>query len=441
MSESNAAGAEAPAVEAKVEDAGPCRKRISVTVPAGRVREELDLAFLELIRGVHVPGFRPGHLPRKVAEMRFGKAVRHEVKGSLLEKVFGEVLEKHGLTPLGRPDLKGGEEDLDPARPFAFEVTLEVRPEVEIPDLKGISVRRPSIPVKEEDVDKALEDLRLDRAELRPAEDGTVGERDLAFMDVAVLLGGERIVDAENVQYRHPSEVIAGVSVPGIAKEVLGKKQEQSFSMKVKLPQNFRIPGHAGKEADLSLTVREVKRFHLPPLDAELAKAMDFESLDELRAEVRKAVQREKAAEAEKRLDDAILDAILAKAPIQLPADIVKNEIGQVLARYQADLHMQGASQEAIDEKLASVQADAAEHVGREFRAAFLVEEVAKRKGIFVTEGEVDEQVTLMAGRYGRSPDDMRKYLEQRDLVSSLRGRLRERKVLEALRKDVKIEG
>jgi trigger factor len=441
MSESTAAGAEAPPVEAKVEDAGPCRKRISVTVPAGRVREELDQAYLELIRGVHVPGFRPGHLPRKVAEMRFGKAVRHEVKGTLLEKVFGEVLEKHSLSPLGRPDLKGGEDELDPAKPFSFEVTLEVKPEIQVPDLASIAVKRPKVPVQEKDVEKAVEDLRLDRAELRPAEDGTVAERDIAVMDVAVLLGGERIVDAENVQYRHPSEVIAGVQVPGISKEVLGKKRDQSFSLKLKLPQNFRVPEHAGKEADLSLTVREVKRFHLPALDAELAKSMDFESVDELKAEVRRAVEREKASEAEKRLDDAILDAILAKAPITLPEGIVKSEIGQVLARYQADLHMQGASQEAIDEKLAEVQGDAAEHVAREFRAAFLVEEVAKRKGVFVTEGEVDEQVNLMAGRYGRSPDDMRKYLEQRDLVSSLRGRLRERKVLDALKKEVKIEG
>ena len=168
---------------------------------------------------------------------------------------------------------------------------------------------------------------------------------------------------------------------------------------------------------------------------------MDFDSVEELRAEVRKAVRREKEAEAEKRLDAAILDAILAKSPIPLPEGLVQREIGQVLSRYQADLHMQGASQEAIDEKLAEVQGDAAEHVAREFRVAFLVEEFAKKKGIFVTEGEVEEQVGLMAGRYGRPVEEMRKYLEQRDLVPSIRGRLRERKVLDAFRAEVKIQG
>jgi trigger factor len=429
----------AAAVEAKVEDAGPCLKKIHVTVPAERVREEVDHAYLELIKGVHVPGFRQGHLPRKVAEMRFGKALRHEVKGSILEKAFGEALDRHGLTPLGQPDLHGGEEEIDPAKPFTFEVTVEVRPEIKVPDLKGIAVRRPAVKVEEKDVEKALEDLRLEKAELRPAEDRVVAERDMVVLDAAVLVAGERIIDAENVQYRHPSEVVAGVSVPGVSKAILGKKQDEDFVVKVVLPGNFKLTDHAGKEADLRLTIRDVKRFHLPALDAEFAKAMDFDSVDELRAEARKAVEREKSLEAEKALDDAILDAIIAKAPIQLPEGIIKKEIGQVLARYQADLHMQGAPQEVIEEKLAEVQGSAAEHVGREFRVAFLVEELAKQKGIFVTEGEVDEQIVLMAGRYGRSPEEMRKYLEQRDIVPSLRGRLRERKVLEAVRKDVKI--
>lgn len=431
----------APAIDAKVEDAGPCLKKIVVTVPAERVREEVDHAFLELIQGVHVPGFRQGHLPRKVAEMRFGRALRHEVKGSILEKAFGEALDKHGLTPLSPPDLHGGEEEIDPAKPFSFEVTVEVRPEVKVPELKGISVRRVVAKVEEKDVDAAIQNVLLDRAELRPAEDGTVAERDMVVMDAAVLVGGERIIDAENVQYRHPSEVVAGVAAPGIAKAILGKKQEEEFTVKVTLPANFKRTDHAGKEADLKFTIREVKRFHLPALDAEFAKTLDFDSVDELKAEARRAVEREKAAEAEKALDDAILDAILAKAPITLPEGLVKKEIGQVLSRYQADLHMQGAPNEVIEEKLAEVQGSAKEHVGREFRVAFLVEEMAKQKGIFVTEGEVDEQVHLMAGRYGRSPEEMRKYLEQRDIIPSLRGRLRERKVLEAVRKEVKIEG
>jgi trigger factor len=439
MSDSTAA--EAAAVESKIEDAGPCLKKVQVTVPAERVREEIDRAFLDLIQNAQLPGFRQGHLPRKVAEMRFGRALRHEVKGNLLEKAFGEVLEKNGLTPLGQPDLQGGEAELDPAKPFTFEVTVEVRPEVKVPDLKGISVKKVGYKVEDKDVDDAVQNVLLDRAELRPAEDGVVAERDVVVMDAAVLVNGEKIIDAENVEYRHPSEVVAGVAVPGVAKAVVGQKKDGDFTLKVTLPGNFKLTEHAGKEADLKLTVRDVKRFHLPALDAAFAKTLDFDSVDELKSEARKAVEREKAAEAEKATDAAILDAILAKAPIDLPEGIVKREIGQVLSRYQADLHMQGAPNEVIEEKLAEVQGSAKEHVGREFRVAFLVEELAKQKGIFVTEGEVDEQVALMAGRYGRTPEEMRRYLEQRDIVPSIRGRLRERKVLEALRKDVKVQG
>jgi trigger factor len=431
----------APSLDARVEDAGPCRKKISVTVPPERVREEVDRAFLEVIRGVHVPGFRQGHLPRKVAELRFGKAVRHEVKGTLLEKAFEEVLEKHGLTPLGRPDLSGGEGEIDPGKAFSFEVTVEVRPEVAVPDLKGLSVKRPRMPVEEKDVEAALENVRLDRAELVPVPEGVVAEKDVCVLDAEVRVAGEKVIDAENVQYRHPSDVLAGLAVPGVAAAVLGMKVEGTATLKVTLPGNFKVQAHAGREADLVLTLRDVKRFHLPALDAEFAKAMDFDTVDELKAEVRKAVEREKAGEEEKALHGAILDAILARAPIPLPEGLVKREIGQVLSRYQADLHMQGAPEEVIEEKLAKVHGQAAEHVAREFRVAFLVEEIAKKRGVFVTESEVEEQIGLMAGRYGRSTDDMRKYLDQRDMVPSIRGRLRERKVLEVLKKEVAIEG
>jgi trigger factor len=439
MSDSAAAPAEAPAIDAKVEDAGPCLKKMRISVPPARVDAEIDGAFLDLIRTVRVPGFRPGHLPRKVAELRYGKAVREEVRRGLMEKAYEEALERHGLSPLAPPELPGDATPLEPGKPLEFELTVEVRPEIAIPDLKTISVKKVAPKVEEKDVERALEDVRLDRAELKPAEDGVFAERDVAVLDAAVVLGGERIVEAENVQYRHPSEVVAGISVPGVAKAMLGKKTDQELSLKIVLPGNFRVPEHAGKEAEIKFTIREVKRFHLPPLDEEFARGLDFDDVKELREEIRKQVVREKEAEAEKALDAAILDAILEKAPVQLPEGIVKREIGQVLSRYQADLHMQGASQEVIDEKLAEIQGDAAEHVAREFRAFFFTDEFAKKKGIFVTEGEVAEQISIMSGRYGKAPDEMRKYMEQRDLMGSLRGRLRERKVLEALRKEVKI--
>ncbi len=440
MSESTAAGAEAPALEAKVEDAGPCRKKLTVTVPAERVRGELDMAFLELMRSVQVPGFRVGHLPRKVAEMRFGSAVREEVRGQILEKALQEALERNGLVPLGEPDLTPVEAQIDPAKPFSFEVLVEVRPEVKVPDLKGVAVRRPAVMVAEADVDRALEALRRSRAELRPAPVGRVGEGDIVVLDAAVVVGGERVLEAENLQYRHPSEVVAGLSVPEAAKALLGKGTDEDVALKVTLPPAFKIPAHAGKEAELRLTVREVKRLHLPEADAEFARALDFESVEEMRAEVAKSVRREKEAEAERAVDDAVLDACLARAPVELPEGIVKREIGQVLARYQAELHMEGASPEVIEERLAKVQGQAAEQVAREFRVAFLVDEAAKARGILVTEGEVDEQVSLMASRYGRPVEEMRRHLDQRGLLPSIRGRLRERKVLDSLRKDVRVE-
>ncbi len=427
--------------ETSVEDAGPCRKKITLTVPAEAVREEIDRAFRDLIRHVTVPGFRQGHLPRKVAEARFGASMLEDVRGTLMEKSFSEALEKHGLVPIGEPNLPVKDLKVEPGRPFRFEVTVEVRPEVKVPDTKGLRVRRPKVQVAEKDVEEAVQDLLLEHAELRPAEDGVCREKDVLVLDVAVLVGETEVARAENLTWRHPVEVVAGIAAPGAGAALLGKKAEEEAVLDVTLPANFKDEAHRGKEGRLRLRVRDVKRFHLPPLDAEFAKRLDFESVDELREEARKAVRRAREADAEKAVDDALLDALLERAPIPLPEGIVQKEIGQILGRIQADMHMQGAGEEQIEERLAGVQGQARERVEREFRVAFLVDAIAGQRSVLVTENEVAEQVAAMAGRYGRSPEEMRAYLEQRNVIPSLRGRLRERKVLDLLRREVAVEG
>lgn len=430
-----------PDIESTVEDAGPCRKKIVITVPAARVDDELNRAFLDLIRSANVPGFRVGHLPRRIAEMKFGEAVRSEVRGDIMEKAFDEILERHSLTPLGSPDLASDQKDLEivAGKEFRFEVALEVRPEVKVPSLDGITVTRPEVKVTEEDMDRALRDLRMERAELRPVEDETVGEGDVLMLDAAVFVDGERIQDVENIQYRHPSEVVAGVSIKEFGARVLGKKVGDVVSAEVDLPANFRMPEYAGKSSEIRFTIREVKRVHMPEVDAAFASALDFDSVDELRAEVEKAVLRAKEDQADRAVDTAILDAIIERAPMELPDSIVKKEIGQVLSRLQADLHMQGAPEEVIEQRLAEVQADAAAHVAREFKVAFLVEEFARERSVLVTEGEVQEQVVQMAARYDKSAEEMWDHMESRRLMPSLRGRLRERKVLQILRREVTV--
>ncbi|MHC4924652.1 MAG: trigger factor, partial [Planctomycetota bacterium] len=340
-----------PTVDAKVEDAGPCLKKLSITVPAAMVKDEIDSAFMDVIRNLRVPGFRPGHLPRKVAEARFGDAVRHEVRNNLLEKAFQDALEQHGLTPLSNPDLETGDAEMEVDKDFSFELTLEVKPEISVPDLSDIILERSPIEVKDEDIDSAIDSIRMDRAELRPVDDGALEEKDVAVIDVAVLVEGERVLDAENLQYRHPSDVIAGIGAKGISDEMLGSKPDDEKTVAVTLPANFKLLEHAGADAELQVTVREIKRFHLPEVDEEFAKSLDFDDISELREEASKAVQRNKEEQEEKRLDKALLDAVIAKAPIELPEGIVKKEIGQVLARYQAELHMQGATPEVIEER------------------------------------------------------------------------------------------
>ena len=189
------------------------------------------------------------------------------------------------------------------------------------------------------------------------------------------------------------------------------------------------------------IKVQDVKRHVLPELDEELAKDLDYDSVEELREEVQEQVERKAEAEASEATDRLIVDALIEAAPFELPEDVVKEEISQRLDRTQATLRMRGAGEEEVEKKLAEARVDERAVVEREFRSGFLLDTIAKKEKVFVTENEVKERIAQMAASYNRSPEEMEEYLEQRNLLGSVRGSMREQKVMKLLRNKVKIEG
>jgi len=190
----------------------------------------------------------------------------------------------------------------------------------------------------------------------------------------------------------------------------------------------------------VEVAVREVKRQVLPALDDAFAAKLDFETLGELREDVRQQVAREAEHGAKEETDRRIVDALLAASPFEIPEDLVAKVTHQRLGRLQAVLQMQSATEEEVDRKLAEASAAERTVVERDFRSSLLMDAVAKKEKIFVTETEVEEQVARMAAAYHRTVEEMEEYLDQQDMISSIRGRMREEKVMEFLRKAVKVE-
>ena len=425
--------------ESEVENIGPCKVEVRITVPVETLTEEFDERYAEIISTVAFPGFRIGHAPRRLVEKKLGSDVLTDVKENVVAESFKEAIAEHDLEPISDPDVDVESLELDPTKPLEYQTTLIVRPKVEIPDYEGISIEGVKPEVRDERVQEVIESLRRQHAVLESAEDGVIADGDIAVIDVVAQVGDEKLVDRENVQWQHPEPFVAGFHAPKFAGEILGKKAGDEVSTTETLPETWPQPEHAGKDVTITATVQEVKRHRMPDVDAAFAEELDYDSVEELEEEVRAQVEREAEAEAREATDKKMVDALIEAAPFELPEDVVKEETTRRIARTQAMLRMKGASDEEVEKEVAEANSAERAEVEREFRSGFLLDAIGKKEKVFVTETEVDERVAQMAAAYHRTKEEMEQYLEQRDMMGSIRNNMREEKVMEILRKKVKI--
>jgi trigger factor len=426
--------------ESEIENVGPCKVLLKVKVPAETVTEELDSRYREIIRTVAFPGFRIGHAPRRLVEKKLGEEVVADVKETILTESFKEAMEEHDLDPITDPDVDLEGLTLEPDQPIEYSATLLVRPTVEIPEYSEITVKRVAPEVDEAKIDETIDAVRRERAVLEPVPDGKLEEDGVAVVNVTISVEDEEILDRENVEYQHPAQYLTGFRLKSLADEILGKGAGDELTVTEKLPDTWPVESQAGKEVTAAISVQEVKRYVLPELDEEFVEALDYDSVEEFRDDVRSQVERQAEAEAQEATDKKIMDALIEAAPFELPEDVVKEETSRRIERIQAMMRMQGASDSEVEEKVAEAKSSEREEVERDFRSGFLVEAIAGKEKIFVTESEVEDRIAQMAAAYHRSVEEMEQYLEQRGMLSSIRSRMREEKVVELLRNRVKIE-
>jgi trigger factor len=424
--------------EASIEELGPCKKKLSITIAAERISDEFRQTYKKLGETVPVPGFRPGHVPRRLLEKKFGEEVEQDVRSALVPDAFEETMKSHDLIAIGEPELDVESITVSEGEPCTFEVTVEVRPTFELGEYKGVEVEAVPVEVTEEDVDRAIADVLRDRATLAPA-DGASQDRDLIVGDVSIVVDGDEIQSEENVHYSLPSEVLMGLRIKEAPEKLKGREVGDEETFTVVLPDDYKNEEMRGLEAEVRISIQDIKRLRVPELDDELAQELDFDDAEDLRDEVEEQVRRGKEREAESKLEDRVLDRIIENTPFDLPEGLVQKELERALRRAQVDMQMKGASEAEIAERLTVLRDESEERVKREFREALILEAIAEKERVFVTESEVRDQVTAIGAGYGRTYEDMLEYLEGQDQMGTLRARMREGKVREFVRTKAKI--
>ena len=425
----------------EVSEAGPCKLKLRVEIAAARVKEEVDGKYRELNETMALPGFRKGHAPRAIMERKFGKALLEDLRFELVNRAFEEVREEKKLEPVAEPHIEIDKLVVEEGKAFAFEFTLEIRPKVELKNWEGVKVVKPPLAAEDKDVEAVLRGYQESKAELVSAEDGVAREHDQLTADFQLSEGGHAVDTAENTALFLDSEItFYNVPLPDFHKAVEGKKAGDVVDVPVKLPDDFPKKNHAGKDAVLKVTVKGLKRKKLPEIDAEFLKSFDMDTLDELKEDIRKKVLREKETHARAAMADQVVDAIVQENSFPLPEGLVISGAEEALRRMHLDLAMKGVGEEEIKKSVEEQKNQSKEGMEKALRIHFILEHIAAKEKIFVTEDQVEERIGQIATQYGKWPHEMKAYLEEQGLLAQLRRRMREELVREFLLSKAVIE-
>jgi trigger factor len=427
------------AMRFSVEPAGPCRKRIKVTIPPELVTEEFDKSYRQWTRSVPIPGFRPGKAPRKLVEKRFGKQVAVEVKQSLLDNAYNEAIKENKLSPIADPEVDLEKVSVEPSQPVDFDFTVTVKPEFDLPEFKNIEVSVPSAAPTDAELDGAVLALRKRKATLRPVKKGGIENGDVVTIKVKGMAGDKEAFQHDGLPYEVGSRMLADLVTDGLDDALLGKNVGEPVKAKAFVPPHVESHPLAGVDLALEAEIVDLKRPELPEVDDKLAEAYDFKTKDEFLAFVRDDVARHKAAQRDKMVEDLALAQLLEKTPIDLPDDLIQKEGDEIARRVAYELQLQGKPEEEIAKQVADVRARRSEESANELKMWFLLDKLVDKEKILVPETEVREAVAQIASYQGQSPEQMYVLLRDSGRLSSLRNHLKVKKARARLRSQVKV--
>ncbi|MEV8315528.1 trigger factor [Streptomyces sp. NPDC059900] len=415
-------------MKSAVETLNPTRVRLTVEVPFEELKDSLDAAYKKINQQVTVKGFRKGKIPARVIDQRFGRgAVLEEAVNDALPKFYTEAVNEAELNVLGQPEVDITE--LKDNETLNFTAEVDIRPAIEIPDYSGIEVEVDAVEVSDEDVDKAVEELRERFASTSPveraAEDG-----DVVTIDLEAKVDGEVLEDgvASGVSYT----IGSGELLEGIDEAVKGLEAggEATFTSELK------GGSAAGKESEVTVKVTQVAARELPALDDDFAQlASEFDTLDEVKADSRKRLenmkQYDQATQAQERVLEKLLELVEVPVPEKLLADeietrkhnLVNHQLGQMgldLAKY---LEIQGKTEEEFD-------AETKEQAEKGIKTQFVLDELVNKEKLNVNQEELTEHLMRRAQSSGMSPDQFAQAVVEGGQVPMLVGEVARGKAL-----------
>jgi trigger factor len=412
-------------------DTGPCRKHIKVTVDRADIDKLLDEKFSELVKEAVVPGFRQGKAPRRVITRRYHKEVTDQVRGQLLLASLEQLAEEHDVAPLSAPNIDPAKIEIPKEGPFTYEFDVEVRPQFDLPNYKGLKLTRPTRTFNDEDVAREQRRILSRYGQLVPKEEGAVELDDFLTVDIVSKRDDQVIGTMKEVTLRVDDRVLFK---DGVAEkfgvQVKGAKAGQTREIDIVMSDAVAVPLLRGQTVKGILEIKDVKTLRLPELTHEFLHNFGVHSEGQFREQLRMLLEKRLEYEQRQSAREQVLAQIASASSWQLPQDLLIRQARKHLARKVMEMQESGMSEEEIRGRSLLLQQDVLRSTEMALKEHFVLQKIAETEKIEVDEDEINGEIERLADQEGESPRRVRARLEKDDLLETLAAQIIERKAL-----------
>lgn len=406
----------------KVEKTDKNVVELEIEVTGAEFEEGMEKSYKKNAGKISVPGFRKGKAPRKMIEKLFGASVFFEdAVGFCYPKAYNDAVDENGLEPVDHPDVDVTDINED-GTGFTFKAKVTVKPEVALSEYKGLSGVRPSAEVLDENIAEELGRMRKKAGRLETVE-RQIKKGDTVVFDFEGFVDGVAFPGGEAAGYT--LEIGSGQFIPGFEEQMEGLTPGIDGEVKVTFPEEYHAPELAGKEALFKVKIHEVKEEVLPELDDEFAKDVsEFDTLDELKKSISEKIAEAKKSASDLEFENSVFDSLLEKFEAEIPDIMTENRIDRIFEDLSHRLSHQGMNMQSYLAMMGMSESDMRssmrERALREVKLDLAIEKIAELENFEITEAELDEEYSRLAGIYGMEADKLRDAVDEKAIKKDI---------------------
>ncbi|UNC90890.1 trigger factor [Candidatus Contubernalis alkaliaceticus] len=414
---------------------------LEVEVEVERLEEAMGKAYRKVVGKINVPGFRKGKVPRRVLEAKFGPEILYEeALEMLVPEAYEEALEELEIEPIDKPDVNI--KQIEPGKPLIFEATVDVKPEVELGQYKGVEVDHVESKVTEEEVQEYLTEMQEKHTRVVVVEEGEAVQGSIVMIDFIGYLEGEPFEGGKAENYS--LEIGSGTFIPGFEEQLIGCKQEEEKEIQVTFPEDYQKEELAGKEVTFKVTIKGLKQKEKPLLDDDFAKEVsDFDTLEEFRQDVLNKLKKDAEKKDRVDLEEKIIGIVTENSKVDTPEILVERELDRVISDFSQQLKQQGLTLEQYcqltENTEQSIKEDNRIEADKRVRANLVLEAIMKQEDFIATPEDLEEKFNKMAQSYQQEPENIKEYFEKSGQIDVLKKEITFRKTVDFLVDEAKV--